>query len=74
MLANFSGSVTDTLGRTVAVQPPRQMVERMVRCVTEGLTAPGVHRESGSAYSPDPVAWQDPDDGWRWTIRPLALE
>ena len=34
MLANFSGSVTDTGGRIVDVQPERQMVELMLACVT----------------------------------------
>jgi hypothetical protein len=34
MLANFSGSVIDTGGRTVDVQPDRQIVEPIVLCVT----------------------------------------
>jgi hypothetical protein len=49
MLASFSGSVTDTGGRTVDVQPARQMVEPIVACVTAGFTAPGVQRGSGRA-------------------------
>jgi len=47
MLASFSGSVTDTGGRTVEVQPLRQIVEPIVAWVTAGFTAPGVQRRSG---------------------------
>jgi len=42
MLASFSGSVTDSEGRTVAVQPAEQMVEPIERGVTVGFKAPGV--------------------------------
>jgi len=74
MLASFSGSVTDSGGRTVAVQPRRQMVEPMFACVTAGSSAPGVQRPSGLEYRPDPRAWQLPAAGWRWTTWALALE
>jgi hypothetical protein len=47
MLANFSGSVIDSRGRTFDVQPGRQIVEPIVVCVTAGLTVPGVQRRSG---------------------------
>jgi hypothetical protein len=47
MLANFSGSVIDPGGRTVDVQPDRQIVELIVACVAAGLTAPGVQCGSG---------------------------
>jgi hypothetical protein len=74
MLASFSGSVIDSAGRTVEVQPLRQIVDEIVACVTAGLSAPGVHRGSGLAYGPDPRAWQLRLGGWRWTTRPLAVE
>ena len=74
MLASFSRLVIDALGRTVAVHPGRQIVERMLACVTAGLTAPGVQRGSGRAYAPDPIAWQEPAGGCRCTLLPLALE
>ena len=47
MLANFSGSVMDSGGRTVVVQPLWQIVEPIVDCVTAGLSAPGVQLEDG---------------------------
>jgi len=49
MLASFSGSVIDTGGRTVEVQPGLQIVEPMLAWVTAGFNAPGVQRESGRA-------------------------
>jgi hypothetical protein len=74
MLASFSGSVTDSGGRTVAVQPERQIVEPIVAWVTAGLTAPGVHRGSGRPDSPLPTIRHEPRRGWAWTSWPLALE
>jgi len=59
MLPYFSGSVTDSDGRTLDVHPDRQIVELIVSCVTAGFTAPGVHRGSGRAYSPEPIAWHE---------------
>jgi hypothetical protein len=47
MLASFSGSVIDSRGRTVRVQPERQIVEPIVACVTAGVTVPGVQCGSG---------------------------
>ena len=47
MLAIFSGSVMRSGGRTVEVQPERQIVEPMLACVTAGFRAPGVQRGSG---------------------------
>jgi hypothetical protein len=47
MLAAFSVSVMRSGGRTVAVQPRLQIVRPIVACVTRGLSAPGVQRESG---------------------------
>jgi hypothetical protein len=47
MLASFSRSVIDPAGRTVDVQPARQMVEAIGAGVTAGLSAPGVQRPSG---------------------------
>jgi hypothetical protein len=44
MLANFSGSVTDSGGLTEDVQPLRQIVEPIRACVTAGLSAAGVQR------------------------------
>jgi hypothetical protein len=55
MLASFSGSVTETRGLTVEVQPERQIVVSMVACVTAGLSAPGVQRASGRAKAPRPM-------------------
>jgi hypothetical protein len=49
MLARFSLAVIEAGGRTVAVQPPRQIVLAMLACVTSGLTAPGVQRASARA-------------------------
>ena len=56
MLASFSGSVTDSGGRTVEVQPEEQIVDPIVRCVTAGFSAPGVQRGSGSSNRPLPRA------------------
>jgi hypothetical protein len=47
MLASFSRAVIDSGGRTVDVQPARQIVASIVARVTAGLSAPGVHRPSG---------------------------
>ena len=47
MLARFSVSVIDSDGRTVAVQPSRQIVRPMSAWVTAGLSAPGVQCGSG---------------------------
>jgi hypothetical protein len=55
-LADFSRSVMLSDGRTVVVQPLRQIVWSSVRAVTSGFSAPGVHRGSGSEYSPEPIA------------------
>ena len=49
MPAIFSGSVIDSGGRTVEVQPERQIVELIVDWVTAGFTAPGVQCGSGRA-------------------------
>ncbi|MGH2909249.1 MAG: hypothetical protein ACRDK8_08140 [Solirubrobacteraceae bacterium] len=48
MLAYFSGSVTDSGGRTLSDHPDRQIVRRIVDWVTAGLSAPGVQRGSGA--------------------------
>jgi hypothetical protein len=48
MLATFSFSVTLWDGRTDALYPLTQIVRPMVAWVTAGLSAPGVHRGSGS--------------------------
>jgi hypothetical protein len=74
MLASFSGSVIETVGRTPRVQPLRQIVDRIVDCVTAGLSAPGVQRGSGREYTLDPRAWQLPVAGWRWIVVALAFE
>jgi hypothetical protein len=74
MLANFSGSVIDSRGRTVRVHPRRQIVEPIVDCVTAGLSAPGVQRASGSEYTPLPCARQRLAAGWRWITVALAVE
>jgi hypothetical protein len=74
MLESFSGSVTDTGGRTVRVHPPRQIVAPIVVCVTAGLSAPGVQRASGRAYTPLPRARHAPAAGWRWIAWALAVE
>ena len=74
MLAIFSGSVTDSGGRTVAVQPLRQMVEPIRACVTAGLSAPGVQRGSGREYRPEPTARQLSAGGWRWMTLAEAVE
>jgi hypothetical protein len=58
MLASFSGSVIDSGGRTVEVQPPLQIVDPIVLWVTEGLSAPGVQCGSGIENRADPSAWQ----------------
>ena len=73
MLANFSRSVIDSGGRTVAVQPARQIVCAIVPCVTAGLSAPGVQRGSGSALNPEPRAWQAPGAGWGCGTSAAAL-
>jgi len=67
MLAYFSGSVIDSAGLTVDVQPDRHIVAPIVACVTAGLTVPGVQRGSGREYSPAPIAWHEPGAGWRCT-------
>jgi hypothetical protein len=74
MLANFSGSVTLSEGRTVDVHPLLQIVSSIVDCVTAGFNAPGVHLGSGSEYGPDPFAWQEPGAGCGWITSPLALD
>jgi len=74
MLAYFSGSVIASGGRTVDVQPARQMVEPMLAWVTAGLTAPGVHRGSGRASSPAPIERHEPAGCWRCMAWALALE
>jgi hypothetical protein len=74
MLANFSGSVMPSGGRTVEVHPLRQIVRPIVACVTCGFNVPGVHRGSGLEYSPEPIAWQDPADGCRCSRLLLAVE
>jgi hypothetical protein len=73
MLASFSLLVIELLGRTVAVQPERQIVEPRVAGLTAGLIAPGVQRASGSAVRPDPRARQLAGAGWRCTTAPLAV-
>jgi hypothetical protein len=47
MLASFSRLVIRSAGRTVEVQPPRQIVVLSVAWVTAGFNAPGVQRASG---------------------------
>jgi hypothetical protein len=74
MLASFSGSVTPTGGRTVAVHPDTQIVRSIVDCVTAGSRAPGVQRGSGREYGPEPIAWHEPAAGWRWTTALEAVE
>src|SRR5450755_1246501 len=74
MLAGFSCSVMLSSGRTVCVQPLRQIVWSIVCAVTSGFSDPGVHRGSGSEYSPEPVAWQESGAGWGCTTLALALE
>ena len=74
MLARFSGSVIDSDGRTIDVQPRRQIVAPIVVWVTAGLSAPGVQWASGIAYSPEPTAWHVPGGGWRCTVCALAVE
>jgi hypothetical protein len=74
MLANFSGSVVLSGGRTVDVHPLRQIVRPIVACVTCGFNVPGVHRGSGREYSLEPIAWHDPAAGWRCTTLLLAVE
>jgi hypothetical protein len=74
MLAAFSVSVMLSGGRTVAVQPETQIVLSMVACVTAGLSAPGVQAGSGRARAPDPISWQEPAAGWRWTVSFAAVE
>jgi hypothetical protein len=54
----------------VSVHPSEQIVEPMSAWVTAGLTAPGVHRRSGSTYKPVPRTRQGPEPesvgtGWR---------
>jgi hypothetical protein len=61
-------------GRTLLVQPGRQMVWSMVAWVTVGLSAPGVHRGSGRESGPDTSAWHDPGGGWAWTTWADAVE
>jgi len=46
--------VYSTGGRTVAVQPRVQIVERMVACVTRGLSTPGVRTGSASTAAGPP--------------------
>ena len=48
-LASFSERVIDSGGRTVAVQPERQIVVALVAGLTCGFNAPGVQRASGRA-------------------------
>src|SRR5437763_10511621 len=68
MLARFSRFVIASGGRTVRVEPLRQIVERMGGWCTAGSIAPGVQRGSGLQNSPEPRARQEPGVGWRWTI------
>jgi hypothetical protein len=49
MLARFSRRVIDSDGRTVEVQPPRQIVLLRVAWVTAGFRVPGVQPGSGLA-------------------------
>jgi hypothetical protein len=72
MLARFSAPVMLAGGRTVAVQPDRQIVVRIVAWLTDGLRRPGVQWPSGSANSPDPRWWHVPGAGCRWTVWALA--
>lgn len=74
MLAYFSRSLIDSLGRTVEVQPLEQIVELIVAGLTAGFSAPGVHLRSGSLYRPEPRWWQLPAAGWDWKLWALAVE
>src|SRR5436305_10925603 len=61
MLFSFSGSVTDSGGRTVFVYPRTQIVRWTLDWLTAVEVAPGVHRGSGRANRPVPRAWQAVD-------------
>ncbi len=74
MLANFSGSVIVSEGRTVSVHPSTQIVRWIVACLTAGFKAPGVQAGSGRSYSPEPNAWQVPFAGCGSTTLLLAVE
>jgi len=74
MLANFSGSVMLSGGRTVSVQPSTQIVRSIVAGVTAGLSAPGVQAGSGREYSPEPIAWQEPALSCGCTTSSAAVE
>jgi hypothetical protein len=74
MLASFSGSVTDVVGRIVSVYPGTQIVVSIVACVTAGFNAPGVQCRSGITNSPRPLAWQEPAGGCGCTRPADAVE
>ncbi|HEY3760065.1 MAG TPA: hypothetical protein VGL37_09905 [Solirubrobacteraceae bacterium] len=74
MLANFSGSVTLSGGRTFDVHPLRQIVRPILACVTCGFNVPGVQRGSGREYSPEPIVWHDPAGGCGCNTLSAAVE